>query len=227
MGSQLIAIVDDEPDILELVGINLKKSGFKVSGFSEVEGFYKSLHTASPDLIILDLMLPGIDGFEVCKYLKNNDRYASIPIIMLTAKTAEAEKVLGLELGADDYVTKPFSPMELTARVKAVLRRHEHKMGSKMIEVKDILRVDLEKYEVEVEGKKVDLTPTEFKILNLLAAKSGRIYSRDQILDHLWGKEKFVIDRTVDVHIRHLREKLGSAGRFIRNIRSIGYKFEA
>jgi len=227
MGSQLIAIVDDEPDILELVGINLKKSGFKVSGFSDVECFYKSLLASSPDLIILDLMLPGIDGFEVCKYLKNNDRYASIPIIMLTAKTAEAEKVLGLELGADDYVTKPFSPRELTARVKAVLRRHEHKMGSKMIEVKDILRIDLEKYEVEVEGRKVDLTPTEFKILNLLAAKSGRIYSRDQILDHLWGKEKFVIDRTVDVHIRHLRGKLGSAGRFIRNIRSIGYKFEA
>ncbi len=227
MSSQLIAIVDDESDILELVGINLKKSGFKVNGFSEVEGFYKSLHTASPDLIILDLMLPDIDGFEVCKYLKNNDKYASIPIIMLTAKTEETEKVLGLELGADDYVTKPFSPRELTARVKAVLRRHEHKVESKMIEVEDILRIDLEKYEVEVKGRKVDLTPSEFKILNLLVAKSGRIYSRDQILDHLWGKEKFVIDRTVDVHIRHLREKLGDAGRFIKNVRSIGYKFEA
>lgn len=226
MGNQLIAIVDDEPDILELVGINLKKSGFKVNGFPDVESFYRSLQTVSPDLIILDLMLPDVDGFEVCKYLKGNDKYSSIPIIMLTAKTEETEKVLGLELGADDYVTKPFSPRELTARVKAVLRRQGYKTETKRIEVGDILRIDLEKYEVEVKGKKIDLTPTEFKILNLLASKSGRIYSRDQILDHLWGKEKFVIDRTVDVHIRHLREKLGNAGHFIKNVRSIGYKFE-
>jgi two-component system phosphate regulon response regulator PhoB/two-component system alkaline phosphatase synthesis response regulator PhoP len=191
-----------------------------------VEEFYKSLQAEAPDLIILDLMLPDVDGFEVCKYLKNHEKYSFIPIIMLTAKAEETEKVLGLELGADDYVTKPFSPRELVARVKAVLRRQGHKIESKRIEIKGILKIDLEKYEVEVKGKKIDLTPTEFKILNLLIAKAGRIYSRDQILDHLWGKEKFVIDRTVDVHIRHLREKLGHAGQFIKNVRGVGYKFE-
>jgi len=226
MGNQLIAIVDDEPDILELVGVNLKKSGFKVKGFSEVESFYRSLQTGSPDLVILDLMLPDVDGFEVCKYLKSKDKYSSIPIIMLTAKTEETEKVLGLELGADDYVTKPFSPRELIARVKAVLRRQEHKKETKRITVGDILTIDMERYEVEVTGKKIDLTTTEFKILHFLASNTGRIYSRDQILDYLWGREKFVIDRTVDVHIRHLREKLGNAAQLIKNVRGIGYKFE-
>ncbi|HOE16877.1 MAG TPA: response regulator transcription factor [Syntrophorhabdaceae bacterium] len=226
MGIRLIAVVDDEPDILELVGINLKKAGFNVRGFPDVESFYRFLRTESPDLVVLDLMLPDVDGFEVCKHLKGSHRHSSIPIIMLTAKTEETDKVLGLELGADDYVTKPFSPRELTARVKAVLRRHEPKAASKRIEVDDILKIDPERYEVEVKGSRVDLTPTEFKILNLLLARPGRIYSRDQILDHLWGKEKFVIDRTVDVHIRHLREKLGDAGTFIKNIRSVGYKFE-
>ncbi|OPY76384.1 MAG: Phosphate regulon transcriptional regulatory protein PhoB [Syntrophorhabdus sp. PtaU1.Bin058] len=171
-------------------------------------------------------MLPDVDGFEVCKYLKGHDKYSLIPIIMLTAKSEETEKVLGLELGADDYVTKPFSPRELVARVKAVLRRQGMKIESKKIEVRDILKIDLEKYEVEVKGEKIDLTPTEFRILNLLVTRAGRIYSRDQILDHLWGKEKFVIDRTVDVHIRHLREKLGNASQFIKNVRGIGYKFE-
>ncbi len=227
MGSELIAVVDDEPDILELVGINLKKSGFKVSGFTDVESFYRSLQTSSPDLIILDLMLPDVDGFEVCKYLKNNDKYSSVPIIMLTAKTEETEKVLGLELGADDYVTKPFSPRELIARVKAVLRRQGHKKVTKKITVSGALMIDAERYEVEAMGKKIDLTATEFKTLHFLASNAGRIYSREQILDHLWGKDKFVIDRTVDVHIRHLREKLGDAARFIKNVRGIGYKFEA
>lgn len=221
-----IAIVDDEPDILELVSVNLKKSGFHVKEFLDVGGFYKSLQAEAPDLIILDLMLPDVDGFEVCKYLKNHEKYSLIPIIMLTAKSEETEKVLGLELGADDYVTKPFSPRELVARVKAVLRRQGMKIESKKIEVRDILKIDLEKYEVEVKGEKIDLTPTEFRILNLLVTRAGRIYSRDQILDHLWGKEKFVIDRTVDVHIRHLREKLGNASQFIKNVRGIGYKFE-
>ncbi|MDD5244836.1 MAG: response regulator transcription factor [Syntrophorhabdaceae bacterium] len=226
MGNQLIAIVDDEPDILELVGVNLKKSGFKVKGFSEVESFYRSLQTGSPDLVILDLMLPDVDGFEVCKYLKSKDKYSSIPIIMLTAKTEETEKILGLELGADDYVTKPFSPRELVARVKAVLRRQERKKETKRITVRGILTIDMERYEVEVTGKKIDLTTTEFKILHFLASNTGRIYSRDQILDYLWGREKFVIDRTVDVHIRHLREKLGNAAQLIKNVRGIGYKFE-
>jgi two-component system phosphate regulon response regulator PhoB/two-component system alkaline phosphatase synthesis response regulator PhoP len=225
--SQYIAIIDDEPDILELVSLNLKRSGFRVKEFAEVESFYRSLKTEIPDLIVLDLMLPDVDGFEVCKYLKKQEAFSSIPILLLTARTEETDKVLGLELGADDYVTKPFSPRELVARVKAILRRRERKESeTKKIVINDIITIDLEKYEVEVTGKKVDLTPTEFRILQLLASKQGRIQSRNQILSFLWGEEKYVIDRTIDVHIRHLREKLGKAAALIKNVRGLGYKIE-
>jgi DNA-binding response OmpR family regulator len=224
--NQLIAVVDDEPDILELVSLHLKNAGFRSRGFPDVESFYRFLDSQAPDLIILDLMLPGIDGFEVCKYLKRKDGLVSVPIIMLTAKTGEVEKVLGLELGADDYVTKPFSPRELVARVKAVLRRHEPTGSADRIAVGGILSIDLEACEVEVGGQRVELTATEFKILQLLASRKSRVYSRDQILDHLWGTEKTVVDRTVDVHIRHLREKLGKAAVLIRNVRGMGYKLE-
>jgi DNA-binding response OmpR family regulator len=222
-----IAIVDDEPDILELVSLNLKRSGFRVKEFSEVEPFYRSLRTEIPDLLVLDLMMPDVDGFEVCKYLKNQEGFASIPIIMLTARTEETDKVLGLELGADDYVTKPFSPRELVARVKAVLRRHDGKeQEPKQITINGMLTIDLEKYEVEMGGKKIDLTPTEFRILQLLGSKKGRVQSRDQILSFLWGEDKYVIDRTIDVHIRHLREKLGNVAAVIKNVRGLGYKIE-
>lgn len=225
--SSYIAIIDDEPDILELVSLNLKKSGFRVKEFSEVDSFYRSLKTEIPDLVILDLMMPDVDGFEVCKYVKNQEQFASMPIIMLTARTEETDKVLGLELGADDYVTKPFSPRELVARVKAVLRRRGLKEPeAKRIIVNGVLSIDVEKYEVEVDGHKIDLTPTEFRILQLLASKKGRIQSRDQILSFLWGDEKYVIDRTIDVHIRHLREKLGIAATIIKNVRGLGYKIE-
>ncbi len=226
MIQKLIAIVDDEPDIVELVSLHLKNAGFKTREFIDVESFFGFLGTETPDLIILDLMLPDTDGFEVCKLLKNKDQYASIPVIMLTAKAEETEKVLGLELGADDYVTKPFSPRELVARVKAVLRRNRPNEETKKISIGDILNIDLERYEVEVEGNKIDLTTTEFKILQLLALKKGRIQTREQILDHLWGQEKTVIDRTIDVHIRHLREKLGNAAIFIKNLRGLGYRIE-
>jgi two-component system phosphate regulon response regulator PhoB/two-component system alkaline phosphatase synthesis response regulator PhoP len=227
MAGQLIAVVDDEPDILELVSLNLKRSNFRVSGFAEAQTFYQFLAKEVPDLVILDLMLPDVDGLEICKYLRGQDRFSSIPIIMLTARTEETDKVIGLELGADDYVTKPFSPRELVARVRAVLRRHGRveEDARKMI-LSDLVVIDLDRHEVEVEGAKVELTPTEFRILQLLASRRGRIQSRDQILSYLWGDEKYVIDRTVDVHIRHLREKLGKAAHVIKNVRGAGYRVE-
>jgi DNA-binding response OmpR family regulator len=223
---KLIAIVDDEPDIVELVSLHLEKAGFKAKGFLEAERFLKFLDKTKPDLIILDLMLPDADGFEICKYLKAKEELSSIPVIMLTAKDEESDKILGLELGADDYVTKPFSPKELVARVKAVLRRPIHGEKVKTITVGENLVLNSEKYEVWVDKKKIPLTSTEFKILKLLASKKGWVFTREQILDNLWGQEKIVLDRTIDVHIKNLREKLGRAARFIKNIRGIGYKLE-
>ena len=225
--NELIAIVDDEPDILELVAVHLKKNRFRVREFSDAESFYRFLQSGVPDLLILDLMLPDADGFEVCKHLRRNEKLADVPIIMLTAKVAETDKVLGLELGADDYVTKPFSPSELVARVKAVLRRKEsRKEDVERIDLGGILSLDLQRHEVTVKSKKVDLTSTEFRILQILASKKGWVFSREQILDYLWGSEKTVVDRTVDVHIKHLREKLGPAAKLIKNIRGVGYKLE-
>ncbi|HEC69941.1 MAG TPA: response regulator transcription factor [Candidatus Omnitrophica bacterium] len=223
--NELIAVIDDEPDILELVSLHLTKSNFKVKGFLNAESFFKFLSSRIPDLIILDLMLPDSDGIEICKYLKSKEDFSSIPIIMLTARASETDKVLGLELGADDYVTKPFSPRELVARVKAVLRRKTQDSGKK-IKIGDILLIDLNKFQVFVENKKIDLTPTEFRILKILASKKGWVFTRDQILNHLWGEEKAVLDRTIDVHIKNLREKLGKASKFIKNVRGIGYKIE-
>ncbi len=223
---RLVAIVDDEPDILELVSIHLERAGFEVKAFPDASGFLRSLRKRTPDLLVLDLMLPDTDGLEICRRMKGDDRYDAIPIIMLTARGGEVDKVLGLELGADDYVTKPFSPRELVARVKAVLRRKKAKEDSRRIVVDDTLVIDCEKYEVEVKGRKVELTSTEFKILALLATNRGRVQSREQILDHLWGHEKAVTDRTIDVHIRNLREKIGRAAKLVKNIRGVGYKVE-
>jgi DNA-binding response OmpR family regulator len=219
--NKLIAVVDDEPDIVDLVTIHLEKSNFNVKGFFDSKSFLKSLKAKTPDLVILDLMLPDADGFEVCKYLRADERYSTIPVIMLTAKGGESDKILGLELGADDYVTKPFSPKELVARVKAVLRRQKQKVESKKREIADMVTIDKEKYQVFVSGKRVNLTPTEFRILDLLASKEGWIFSREKILDYLWGDEKVVLDRTIDVHIKHIREKLGKAAKLIKNIREL------
>jgi len=224
--SKLIAIVDDEPDILELVSLHLKKSGFKIKEFLNPRNFLDFIKETTPDLLILDLMLPDTDGFDVCRFLQKDEKYSSIPIIMLTAKNEETDKILGLELGADDYITKPFSPRELVARVRAVLRRKEKKEETEKIDIGGVLAIDLEKYNVAVSGKKIALTSTEFRILKQLSLKKGRVFTREQILDYLWGKEKAVVDRTIDVHIKNLRDKLGKAGQFIKNLRGIGYKIE-
>jgi len=224
--AKMIAVIDDEPDILELVTIHLKKANYNVRGYSDGENFLNSLKKEIPELIILDLMLPDIDGIEICKYLKNHNQWSHIPIIMLTARSDVTDRVLGLEFGADDYISKPFAPRELVARVKAVLRRQNEKIAGEKIRIGTTLLIDTRRYTVSVKGETVDLTPTEFKILKTLAEKKGWVFSRAQILDVLWGEDKIVIDRTIDVHIRNLRKKLGKAGKFIKNVRAIGYKIE-
>lgn len=223
----LIAVVDDEPDIIDLVSVNLEKAGYEVKGFADAAAFLKFVERQVPSLVILDLMLPDMDGFDICRYMKAADRLAAVPIIMLTARGEETDRVVGLELGADDYVTKPFSVRELVARVKAVLRRRSEKLPAKKIKIGGDLVIDTEKYEVAVTGKRVDLTSSEFRILAFLASKEGRVFSREQILDHLWGHEKAVVDRTIDVHVRNLREKLGRAAGHLKSVRGIGYKVEA
>ena len=227
MANKCIAVVDDEQDILDLVCLHLKKERFDVKAFLDGASFLKYLDAETPYLVVLDLMLPDMDGVEVCKYLKRSPRSGDIPIIMLTARTEETDRIIGLELGADDYVVKPFSPRELMARVKAVLRRKSPRpVESDAIQVVGPLKIDAHSYEVFVEDKKVQLTTTEFRILQVLASRKGWVFSRESILNRLWGDEKIVVDRTIDVHIKHLREKLGKAAPLIKNLRGVGYKLD-
>ena len=224
-GKPLIAIVDDEPDILSLVSLHLKRAGFNIQEFRTGEEFLFWLEKNNPDLIILDLMLPDRDGREICKSLRNSDRSGDLPIIMLTALGHEVDRIIGLETGADDYITKPFSPRELVARVKAVLRRAVVKEKYSVLSAAGI-KLDTERFITTVSGQEVKLTSTEFKLLAILMKGRGRVFSRRQILEQLWQGEKIVFDRTIDVHIRNIRIKLGSAGKFIKNIRGVGYKLE-
>lgn len=222
----IIAIVEDERDIRELVDMTLTKANYTVKAFANGDDFQRYLKTAVPACCILDIMLPDVSGIDICKNIRKDERTAGIPIIMLTAKSEESDKVLGLELGADDYVTKPFSPRELTARVKAVLRRRALAAEKAIVRTVDTITIDTEKFEVSVAGKPVDLTTTEFKILEMLTERPGAVCSRNRILDHLWGNEKATTDRAVDVHIMNLRTKLGKIGNRIRNVRGVGYKFQ-
>jgi DNA-binding response OmpR family regulator len=223
---QIVHILEDEQDIAELVAINLHKSGYATRIFNRADDFISNLRKNKPDLLILDLMLPDMDGLEVCKYLRSKNEYSSLPIIMLTAKSDELDKIIGLELGADDYVPKPFSPRELVARVKAVLRRETKFDDETRKRINEILEFDPRKHEVYVSGMRIEITTTEFKILALLLSRIGWVFSRHQILEVIDPEDKGILDRTVDVHIKNLREKLIDAGKHIRNIRGIGYKFE-
>jgi DNA-binding response OmpR family regulator len=229
MSDKVVAIVDDEEDIVELLSHHLKREGFKVKEFHNGRDFLLFLESIIPDLVILDIMLPGIDGLEICRILKNKTRTSSLPIIMLTAKASEADVVVGLEIGADDYIVKPFSPRELVARVKNLLRRTGGKEEEEVILKIGPLSLNSDKYEVKVNGKRIELTTTEFKILEVLLQRRGSVFTRDQLLKkkRLWGDDKLVYDRTIDVHIKNLREKLGNAGNMIKTIRGIGYKLQA
>jgi len=225
-----ILMVDDEKDIVDLVAYNLEKEGYETLKALDGEKALQLVRTKTPDLVVLDLMLPGIQGLEVCKRIRKDPETASIPIIMLTAKGAEIDKIVGLEVGADDYITKPFSVKELLARIKAVLRRSEARRAAGQAEVFEFkgLHIDFKSYEVTVDGKRVDLSPTEFRLLKFLSRNPGRVYSREQILDRVWGDEAFVEPRTVDVHIRRLRSRIEhdeSSPDYIVTVRGAGYKF--
>lgn len=227
-----IFIIDDEEDIVELVLLNLKKNNYEATGFYNAASFLESIKLKKPDLVILDLMLPDMDGIEICKYLRTNNEYKDIPIIMLTAKQDEIDKVIGLEVGADDYITKPFSSRELIARVKALLRRSDYKNDTfnkeDILNIDEEIFIDIKKYEVYNKDKKqIRLTKTEFRLLTILLGKRGWVFSRDSLLDKIWGEEKYVIDRTIDVHVKNLREKLGEVGKLIKNIRGVGYKLDS
>ncbi len=223
-----ILIVEDDNDIIKMLEYNLNKEGFKILSSRNGEDALDAAKKEYPDLIILDLMLPGMDGFEVCKALRNNSKTAAISIIMLTAKSQESDKVIGLELGADDYITKPFSPKELIARIKAILRRVQGK--SNLPEALKIgeMAIDFSKISVSVKGKPVELTAKEFELLKTLIKAKGRVLSRDYLLDTVWGFDRAneVITRTVDVHIRTLRKKLKSEAKYIITVKNYGYRFE-
>jgi two-component system alkaline phosphatase synthesis response regulator PhoP len=223
-----ILIVEDEKDIIKMIEYNLKKEGFKVIAARDGEDALDLVLRQCPDLILLDLMLPGIDGLEVCKTLKKDPKTASIPIIMLTAKSQESDKVVGLELGADDYVAKPFSPRELIARIKAVLRRATEKEKLPEVFQSGDLRIDFSRISVTVKDKVVMLTTKEFELLKTLLKAKGRVLSRDYLLDSIWGYDHAmeIQTRTVDVHVRTLRKKLKSAAKMIVTVKNYGYRFE-
>lgn len=223
-----ILVVDDEEDIVELISYNLKKVGYNVLTASSGEECISKTKTESPDLIVLDLMLPGIDGLDVCKKLKSDKRTEGIPIIMLSAKGEEADVVSGLELGADDYLSKPFSPRVLLARIKTVVRRSQavnefEEKGSLKIEK---LQIDIPRHEVSLDGSKLDLTHTEFKLLYFLAKQRGFVFTRSQIVDGVHGDDYPVTDRSIDVQIVGLRKKLGAFGVNIETVRGVGYRFK-
>ncbi len=225
---EAILIVEDEKDIVKMIEYNLGREGFKTLSARDGETALSLAGKEHPDLILLDLMLPGMDGLEVCKALKNESRTGAIPIIILTAKSQESDKIVGLELGADDYITKPFSPRELVARIKAVLRRV--KESDKVAEVFKIgeLAVDFSKIKVTVKSKSVDLTAKEFELLKRLISANGRVLSREHLLNTIWGFDRAVEieTRTVDVHIGSLRKKLRSEGKRVVTVKNYGYSFE-
>ncbi|WXR62008.1 response regulator transcription factor [Peptostreptococcaceae bacterium AGR-M142] len=223
-----VLIVDDEEHIVELLKFNLEANGYEVSyAYDGLEGFLKAKEE-KPNIILLDLMLPTLDGMEVCKKIREQKDISNIPIIMLTAKNVESDKIMGLELGADDYITKPFSVKEVIARVKAVLRRYDFK-DEEIINIDEHLKIDLSNYEVFKDDIKIELTLKEFEILKLLASNRGRVLSRNLLLDKIWGYEYFGETRTVDVHIRHLRKKIETDDKshnYIETVRGVGYKFK-
>ncbi len=223
-----VAIIEDEKDIVDLVRYNFRKEGFEVASFLRGKEGLEQMRRNPPDLVLLDIMLPDVDGFEVCKKLRADDRLKDLPVIFLTAKGEEIDRVLGLEIGADDYVVKPFSPRELVARVRAVLRRRERPVEKHDVVETSGFRLDSRTQEVVVRGRAVELSALEFKLLHYLASHPRQVFSRERLLDEVWGRDRFVTPRTVDVHIRRVREKIEEQPerpRYLQTVRGSGYRF--
>ena len=229
MAEGLVLVIDDEKDLLELVRYNLEKEGYSIRTAQDGESGLETATRELPDIVIVDLMLPGIDGLDVCRRLRADQRTARTPIIMLTAKSAETDRVVGLEMGADDYITKPFSPRELAARIKAVLRRvssQESPTPKSRLIRRGKLAINLDRYGVRCGEENIDLTATEFRLLQTLVKHPGRVYSRSELIEGALGKEVAVVDRTIDVHITSLRRKFGDCGKYIETVRGFGYRFQ-
>lgn len=222
-----ILVVDDEPDALEVLGFKLKEAGFTPILAKDGKRAIDAARTERPALIVLDLMLPEVDGLEVCKVLRRDPATSLIPIIMLTAKASEMDRVIGLELGADDYVTKPFSPRELVLRIKKLLARVKASDEPVAQLRLGALEIDVPRHEVKLSGTPVTLTATEFKLLEILARRRGRVQTRERLLQDVWGYDNPIDSRTVDTHMRRLREKIGDAASLLETIRGVGYRFVA
>lgn len=221
---QTILVVDDEPDIVEIIQYNLEKSGFDVIVAADGPVALEKARDETPDLIVLDLMLPGLEGTDVCRILKQDEHTRSIPILMLTAKSEEIDRIIGLELGADDYVVKPFSPREIALRIRNILRRRTAPETPGPVRAGPLV-IDVEGHHVSVSGSTVSLTATEFKLLAVLFQRRGRVQSREELLDVVWGYDYMGYGRTVDAHIKRLREKLGEAAGMVETVRGVGYRF--
>lgn len=223
-----ILVVDDEEPIQELLKFNLEKEGYQVLIASDGSEALTVLEEKQPELLVLDIMLPGMSGLDVLNKLRKDPKFADLPVIMLTAKGEEIDKVLGLEIGADDYITKPFSPRELVARIRARLRRIKPAENNDEI-VRQDLHIDLNRFRVSVRGEYIELTPKEFELLRVLASHPGKVYTRDELLERIWGYEYAGDTRTVDVHVRHLRQKIerdASNPEYIETLRGIGYRLK-
>ena len=220
-----VFIVEDEPDLRDTLEYNFENEGFQVESFANGESFIDFIEKKKPNLVVLDLMLPGISGLDVCRELRSEDKYNDISIIMLTAKSEEIDRIVGFELGADDYVTKPFSVRELILRVKVLLKkRADNSFNQQTLEFGP-LSMDLGAHDVSINGESILLTALEFKLLKHLLKRKGRVQTRDQLLGDVWGYSSEVTTRTVDTHIKRLREKLGKSGDYIQTIRGVGYRF--
>jgi two-component system phosphate regulon response regulator PhoB len=224
--SHRILIVDDEPDLLELTRVNLSGAGLVVDTAESGTEAFEKLRRSPPDLLILDLLLPDLSGTEICRRVRSDPRLSAMPIIMLTARSEEIDRVVGFELGADDYVTKPFSPRELVLRVQAVLRRRDREDATASTLEQGVLRLDPESHRCWVDGEEVTLTAKEFDLLHALMSRRGRAMTRDALIDAVWGHNISVTSRTIDTHLKRLREKLGAAGDMIETVRGVGYRFQ-